>query len=459
MPRPRKQVPTVETSRGYVRARYSTDAGRQVVVLGKADNPVEWKGAYARLCDRLVRDPNAVLRTRGEMLCSELALEYLSQYRSTLTRRQIVKRALTLWAGQGAPFTLLPVRDFKPQHLEELQRYLIGVKNPKHKRPYTATTINEYVGIVRSAFRFAVRRGWVEYDRYESLSTVPGVSRDREGLHPVTVTTGVPLDTLRAIRPFMSRPTRAILDLQLLTGTRPGVLFGMTPADIIRGGVADLPRIGVVDLDQLPGQPWAFCPMKHKTARLGHSSVILFGPEARDVITPFLDGRPADRPLFSPSDASRDRWNDERRERDEWNRLVAVKRHELGVVEANAAGFIIRRGSNKKRVADPKRRPGDRYDRTSYRNAVIRACRAAGVKEFTPYRVRNTALQLAELATDLDGAAAIAGHSSVNTSKRYTKQNIRRAALAAAGVAGLVTEHANAEVRPAAPTFELSSNA
>lgn len=444
MPRKRVLTPTISIHQGRVRARYTTAAGQQEVRLGRADDPDGWKTAYARLTARLASDPNAVLRKRGEMLCAELAVEFLAAYRSTANRRRIVKRALMLWAGKDAPFTSWPVADFLPMQLEEFQQYLVGRQNPRHKRPYTATTVNSYVGIIRSAFRFAVRKGWAEYHRYESLGTVPGVSGDDERLHPVTETKAAPLDSLRAIRPFLQPQTRAILDLQLFTGTRPGVLFGMTPADLIRGGVADLPRIGVVDLDQLPGRPWAYCPAKHKTARRGKSSVILFGPEARAVIEPFLAGRRDDEPLFSPAESSRQRWDNERNERLAWNEKCRDMQIEMGILDAVRAGWRMRHANRKKPVANPKRKPGTQYDRTSYRNAVLRACRAAGVPEFTPYRIRNTALQLAELATDLDGAAALAGHSSVNTSKRYTKQNVKRAALAAAGVAGLVAEHANA---------------
>lgn len=441
MGRKRNPAPQIHVHNGSVQARYTTDAGRQKVTLGREDDPKGWKAAHARLMLRLANDPNAVLHARGEMVCSELAVEYLAQYRSTPDRRRIVKRALMLWAGPGSEFCRWPVRDFGSPQIEAFQTELIGTTNPKYKaarRFYTATTINSYVGIVRAAFKYAVRKQWATYEQYESLGTVPGVRADHEGLQPVTHTVGIPLDRIRTIRPYLQPPPRAILDLQLLTGARPGVLFRLTAEMLVRGGVVDLPKVGLINLDELPGEPWAYCPDKHKLAHKGKVSVILLGPEARAILDPFLVGRPADAPLFSPADAVQFMRAKAKAERAAWNEQVRAKQVELGVKAAAAAGWTMRFQNRKKAVENPKRRPGGRYTRTSYRNAVIRACKAAGVPAFTPYRLRNTALQLAELATDLDGAAALAGHSSVVVTKRYTKRNIQRAALAAAGVAELL---------------------
>lgn len=162
------------------------------------------------------------------------------------------------------------------------------------------------------------------------------------------------------------------------------------------------------------------------------------------MLEPFLD-RPIDLPIFSPIDAAKERSNKGRQARLEWNRLCREKIAELGEEAARQAGFIKRYGSYKQAKAKPARQPRPAYDRTSYRNAIIRACDAAGVPRFCPYQIRHTALQLADLAAGLDAAQAMAGHSSPNTTRRwYLSQVLPAAARAVEGVAAEVGRNKSA---------------
>ena len=64
---------------------------------------------------------------------------------------------------------------------------------------------------------------------------------------------------------------RAMIRLQVLTGMRPGELCRMRTGDIERESAV-----------------WIYRPTRHKTEHHGHSRRILIGPQAREILEPFL---------------------------------------------------------------------------------------------------------------------------------------------------------------------------
>ncbi|MCE9566798.1 MAG: hypothetical protein K8U57_32735 [Planctomycetes bacterium] len=94
-----------------------------------------------------------------------------------------------------------------------------------------------------------------------------------------------------------------------------------------------------------------FRPKQHKTQHHGRDRVVLIGPQAREILQPFLAA--AEPYLFSPLAAELDR-NATRRE--------------------NRASPMTPSQAVRKPRDNPKRPKRERYDETSYRNAVYRAC-------------------------------------------------------------------------------------
>lgn len=76
------------------------------------------------------------------------------------------------------------------------------------------------------------------------------------------------------------------------------------------------------------------------------------------------------------------------------------------------------------RPRKPKRRPGPRYTKDSYRVAVRRACLKAGVKPWTPHQLRHARITELGQEYSLDTARAVAGHKSVNTTLIYTARDL-----------------------------------
>src|SRR5262249_8649884 len=82
--------------------------------------------------------------------------------------------------------------------------------------------------------------------------------------------------------PQLTPPVRAMVQLQRLTGMRPGEVIRMTTGAIDRAG-----------------ELWVYRPGRHKTDYLGRGRSIYLGPKAQEILRPLLKADP-DAPLFSP---------------------------------------------------------------------------------------------------------------------------------------------------------------
>jgi integrase len=178
---------------------------------------------------------------------------------------------------------------------------------------------------------------------WRSLQAVEGLRIGRSEAGEPEPVRPVPDREIEAIKPHVSRQVWALIQLQLLTGARPGELLVLRPIDLDTGG----------------GKVWTSKPAYHKTAWHGHGRTIYFGPEAQKILKQFMprkaDGSSrTDAYLFSPAEA-------------EQERLAAL--HARRLTPMNQGN---KPGSN--RVDDPETSPRDRYDIASYRRAIARAC-------------------------------------------------------------------------------------
>ena len=82
---------------------------------------------------------------------------------------------------------------------------------------------------------------------------------------------------------YFSSPVVAdMLQVQRLTGARPGELCAMRPCEIDR-----------------TDDVWVYTPAKHKTQHHGHKRQIAVGPKAQEILLHYLARAPRDF-LFSP---------------------------------------------------------------------------------------------------------------------------------------------------------------
>jgi hypothetical protein len=134
--------------------------------------------------------------------------------------------------------------------------------------------INRQILRVRSAFRWAAAHELLPVGVYDVLRTVEGLRAARSAARESALVRPVAESHAAAIFAHLPSQVRAMVELEALTGMRPG------GAHVMRG----------CDIDTT-GKPWKYRPASHKTAHHGHDRVPVTGPQARAVLGPFLEGR------------------------------------------------------------------------------------------------------------------------------------------------------------------------
>lgn len=234
-----------------------------------------------------------------------------------------------------------PVTQFGPRRLRMIRDAMIrgdeGATPPR--RPWSRRTANDRVRIILAAFRLAASQELVPPSVPQSLSMLAPLKRGRSEATEDKRVLPVDLTVVRATMESVSRQVRALIDLQVLTGARPGELLQLRAADI------DAAAAGGV---------WAYRPAQHKNSHRQIARTIYFGPDAQRIITEFMRNRAIERPLFGPQDAEDQR------------RAAAHARRRVPHGYGNSPGT--------NRSTSPARPAGKHYTTDSYRRAIQRAC-------------------------------------------------------------------------------------
>jgi integrase len=268
-------------------------------------------------------------------------------------------------------------RHFDSAALEALQAELV------RRGKLARTTINARINRVRRLVRWGVRKRLVPGEVLLSIDAVPGLQRGRtqarepEGVKPVAWA------QIESALPFMPRPVAGLVRVQWYCGCRAGEVLVMRGRDLA------------------PGEPnWAFRPSGHKNDWRGKSRTILLGPRAVQVIQEFLRPDPSEY-LFRPCDA---------------------------VAEHHARRAAARRSRRtpselKRRRRSPGVSAGAPYSRRSFRQAVVRACRKAGVAPWSPLGLRHGRATQIRAAYSLEAAQCVLGHTRADVTELYAARD------------------------------------
>lgn len=224
-------------------------------------------------------------------------------------------------------------RNFGPLALKAVREAMLDYK-------WSRLTINKQINRVRHVFKWAVSMELIPPSVFESLRSVDGLKRGRtiaresEGVKPV------PQAYVDAIKDYVSRQVWAMIQIQLLTGARPGEIVKMRAIDI-----------------DTTGKIWLYQPQDHKTSYRGHKRTIYLGPKAQEIVRHFISNRSLDSYLFSPIEAERER------------------RDLLHTQRKTPMSCGNRPGSNRKKL--PQHQPRERYHVSSYGRAISRGCDSA----------------------------------------------------------------------------------
>jgi integrase len=281
---------------------------------------------------------------------------------------------------------------------------LKAVREEMVRKGWCRTYVNSQIGRTRRMFKWAAENELVPPSVFHGLAAVSGLKVGRTEAPEAKPIRPVAEDRVEAVLPQLSRQVAAMVRLQLLTGMRPGEVCKM------RG----------IDLD-MTGAPWLYCPAGHKTAHHGHHRTIYFGPQAQEVLKPFLK-TDVEAHLFSPADA---------------------------VAEHNAARHAKRKtpmscGNRPdiRRRSKHLQRMGFRYTVGTYDQAIMRACdrafpppesilddtvKLAAWREehrWHPNQLRHTAATKLRRNYGLEAAQVILGHRTLTVTQVYAEKNV-----------------------------------
>lgn len=313
-----------------------------------------------------------------------------------------------------------PASDFGPLALAAVREAMID-------GGWTRRNINKQVNRLRSVFRWAASKELIPVSIVTGLETLSGLKRGRGGVAESQPVEPVDESLVAPIKPYVSIQVWTMVQVQILSGARPGEVVKMRPCDFTR-----------CDDD------WIYSPRHHKTEHHGHSRVVPIGPRAWKLIKPFIDSRRPHEYLFSPKEAERARLD----------RLHAARLTPLSC--GNKPGSNL--------VKAPKRTPSECYSVPSYRRAIARACE----KAFPPpeplaqregesknkWHARLTADQMRALKAwqaqyswhphqlrhnagtricdefDLETVQSVLGHSTESMARHYARKSVRKAVKA-----------------------------
>lgn len=261
--------------------------------------------------------------------------------------------------------------------------------------------INRRISKVRRVFKWGAGRELIPESVHSALCKVEELRRGRSQAREREPVGPVQEASVEAILPSLSRQIKAMIQLQLLSGARPGEIC------LMRG----------CDLDT-SGPVWVYSPPDHKTAWRGKGRRIFLGPKAQAIVRTWL--RPErEAYLFSPAEAEAERRAEQRTRR----------------------RTKVQPSQKDRRRHSPKKRPGCRYTTASYRGAIAHGIARANreraergepaIPAWTPHQLRHLAASKLQREFGWDTARAILGHESPDTTAIYVERDERVACEAA----------------------------
>jgi integrase len=275
------------------------------------------------------------------------------------------------------------VTEFGPKRLKTVRQAMID-------SGLCRSEVNKRVRQVVRAFKWGVGEELVPASTHHGLRAVSGLRRGRADVRESEPVKPVPESFVDAIRPHVSRQVWAMIELQRLSGMRPGEVCQMR----------------TIDLDT-SGRIWVYRPESHKTEHHGRGRVIHFGPQAQEILRPWLQTERGSY-LFSPAEATAER-------------LAAMREKRRTPVQPSQTD---------RKKPNPEKTPGERYDTDSYRRAIQYGCKRAGVPGWHPQQLRHNAATRLRKEFSLDTARAVLGHSSTAMTEIYAELDGAKAAEA-----------------------------
>lgn len=336
----------------------------------------------------------------GDLSIAELARAYLN-HAETYYRKDGqptgsmpgIKIALRILCDAYGP---TPVVEFGPLSLEALQMKMIRLGQ---SRIY----INDNIDRIRRVFKWGVAKEFVPPSVLHGLSALPGLRRGRTEARETEPVKPVADDVVDATIPYLPPVVADMVRFARLTGSRPGEVCSIRPRDVDR-----------------TREVWEYRPESHKTQHHGRERIVFIGPQAQDVLRPYLL-RAADSFCFSPIDS-------------EAKRKATMRANRKTPVQPSQVD---------RRKPRPKRKPTGQYDKDALNRAIHRAIDQANESKakdlkrelqederlpyWRPNQLRHSVATKIRRAFGLEAAQVILGHSKADVTQVYAERDAERA--------------------------------
>lgn len=266
----RKRPPkySLHTASGQARIRLN---GKDVYLgmYGSAESHER----YAKLVEEWLQTPGSEFPELGIGQLTLVYMEHASRHytKNGVPTSQIHFIRLAL-RYLNRLYSDCPVTDFSPRMLKAVREEMI-------KANYVRTSINAHISRIRRMFEWAVSEEIIPPNVLVALKAVQGLQAGRTKAiesDPVQPVSG---EEIEAVFPHVSSQIKTMIELQRLTGMRPGEVLIMRPRDI------------TIRTDGV----WMYRPESHKTEHHGKERVVFLGQKAQAILRPC--GMP---PFFVP---------------------------------------------------------------------------------------------------------------------------------------------------------------
>ena len=362
-------------------------------------NSKKSKQAYAEFLAEISQDKTPEVIT-DKVTLLQLCSSFLDWAEVNHTQKEYQHYSRLTEVLGGSNFIGLRVSSIGPNIYRQIQQFLVDYR-PKQKKGlrkpperWSRQYVNRQMDKLKDIFQWAVSIETVGPEHLLALDTVPPLKKNRTTAPEAKKVKPVDYSPVYRTIEFAGPVVGAMIELQLVTGMRPGNVCRICPAEII----------------DRHKKIWTFRPIAHKSEWRGIILSIPIGPQTQEIIKPFLD-RPEEQPFFSPQES------------EAWRRLESGHK---------CTGNFGRVGTT--------------YNTGSYNHAVKTAIQRANksaeeqgkpeliIKPWSPGQLRHTVATEIRAKYGLEAAQVLLGHASADVTQIYAERNWKLAVQVAANL-------------------------
>lgn len=318
----------------------------------------------------------------------------------------------------------MPAASFGPLALKAVRKSMID-------KGLSRTRINQLIDCVKGCFSWAVTEELIAEAVAAALDRVPPLARGRSTAPEPRKVKPAPIDRVDAVMLRVLPPVAAMIRFQLLTGARPGEAVIVRPIDIDRSK-----------------PDWVYRPAREKTddlaAQDGIERELFIGPQAQQILAPFLDRLP-EAFCFSPREAELARqWAAGQKGETTAKDRYTVASYGRAIREACDALWpppehLRRKKGSTNFVRAEKGRPKPVCVPAETKEEWMARLGAKGQAELKawyrahrwhPHQLRHSAATRVEDQFGYDVARQVLGHRTISATKIYVEQSRAKAAKA-----------------------------